>query len=322
MNKAHYQPIFIFLGIFTYSTSFTQPVSQVDHMPYKVYPHVNEELPNLPSPFIHENEEFVIAVTEESKYAIMDVTMSNDAGICKQLVIDEIDFPELAISGLHDSERLAKVTEITGWPIDSITKLGRPGALSHGGFMAANEDIISVLIMDNSLVNQLGFTHPQMAKPLFHVLNMMDHDLNLNRWNMAKHEWEHIQYFFYNQQKVKVKAYDTKGGQKSIFNDGLEGAFHVQLWRDLSEKELAYLTSAYQHLSEDDFERLVNLLSLINIGEMQPQYIMRYGFYEGHTVWRAEPIAISFIFGMKSIEDLDSLFGGHLDQKLIYEFTQ
>jgi hypothetical protein len=53
-------------------------------------------------------------------------------------------------------------------------------------------------------------------------------------------------------------------------------------------------------------------ISYLNIGEMQPQYIMRYGFYEGHTFWRACPVAISYIFGFKSLGELDQLFEGDL----------
>jgi hypothetical protein len=40
-------------------------------------------------------------------------------------------------------------------------------------------------------------------------------------------------------------------------------------------------------------------------GEMHPFYIWRYGFYEGHTAWRSDPIAIAFIFGLKSIEEIE-----------------
>ncbi len=54
---------------------------------------------------------------------------------------------------------------------------------------------------------------------------------------------------------------------------------------------------------------------------MQPQYIMRYGFYEGHTFWRADPIAISFIFGFKSLEELDVIFEGKLF-KTLYRIVQ
>ncbi len=66
------------------------------------------------------------------------------------------------------------------------------------------------------MVRRLGLTHPRLARPLFHVLNMMEEDLRLNRWNMAGHRWENITSFYYQGKKVFVEAEDTKGGQKSI----------------------------------------------------------------------------------------------------------
>jgi hypothetical protein len=54
----------------------------------------------------------------------------------------------------------------------------------------------------------------------------------------------------------------------------------------------------------------------MRIGEIQPYYVMRYGFYEGHTMWRADPIAISFIFGLKSLEEMDHDVEGDLYRNL------
>ena len=296
---------------------------QVDSIHYKIYPEVNDVKPEFPSPFADDNgEEYVVAVTKEDKYAIIPVTLSNEHGMCKQLVVNSEDFPELAKTGLHSEERLNQITEVTGWSVDTITKLGLPGGLSYDGFIAQDEDIISVIKGDNHIVKKLGFTHPQMAKPLFHVLNMMDADLDLNRWNMAKHQWENIQYFFYNNQKVLVLAYDTKGGQKSIFNDGIEGAFHIKLWREPDANENEYLKKHYGHLSEDEFTSFITLLSKIETGEMEPQYIMRYGFYEGHTGWRTDPVSISYVFGLKRLKELDKTFDGKLDKVLTGHFTK
>jgi hypothetical protein len=44
---------------------------------------------------------------------------------------------------------------------------------------------------------------------------------------------------------------------------------------------------------------------------------MRYGFYEGHTFWRVDPVAMAFIFGFKSLEELDGIFEGKLDKVLV-----
>ena len=297
-------------------------IQEVDRITYDTYPEIIDEKPNVPSPFICGSREYVTAATKTQKYAIIDVTLSNDRGICKQLIIDTLDFPALVKNGLHNQMNMLKTNEITGWSVDTISLLGQPGRLSSGGFMAEGEDIIAVISSDNEIISRLGFTHPEMAKPLFHVLNMMDHDLKLNRWNMAKHEWEHVQHFYYHGEKVNVIAYDTKGGQKSIFNDGLGGAFHIRLWREPSDEELDYLEQHYSNLPEEEFEQMVELLSMINIGELQPQYIMRYGFYEGHTYWRAEPIAIAFIFGMLPLDEIDAKLGNDLYGMLTGYFAQ
>lgn len=296
---------------------------QVDSIPYKIYPQVNDTKPNLPSPFItNGGREFVIAVTKEEKYAIIQVTFSNNREICQQLIVDTTDFPLLAQTGLHSEERLDQVKTITGRSVEEITELGRPNGLSQAGFMAQDENIISVIKADNRIVSQLGHTHPQLAKPLFHVLNMMDTDLLLNRWNMSKHRWENIRYFYYNRHKVFVEVEDTKGGQKSIFNDNIEGGFYIQLWREFDAQEIQFLKEHYGHLSPKEFNELKTQLSFINTGEIEPQYIMRYGFYEGHTFWRTDPIAIAFIFGLKSLDELNRIFEGKLYEILTNHFTE
>jgi hypothetical protein len=256
----------------------------------------------------------VYHVTKDNKHAIIPVTLSNNKGICKQLIIDSLDFPDLVKNGLHSEKNLNQLQTITGWSLDTITKLGRPEGLSHSGFMAKDENILSVIKGDNQIVKKLKLTHPQLATPLFHVLNMMDIDLSLNRWNMARHQWDNITAFKYKGEKVHVEAYDTKGGQQSIFNDGIQGSFHIKLWHEFDASELEFLNEHYGHLTAESLEAFKKGLRFLNIGEMQPQYIMRYGFYEGHTYWRACPIAISFIFGFKSLEELDNLFEGKLEE--------
>lgn len=291
-------------------------------LPYKVYPNVNDNKPNLPSPFIANNKnEYVIAVTNKEKYAVIPVTLHDGRDICKQLVVDSTDFPVLAETGLHDEKTLKKIKFITGRSVEEITKLARPGGLSSSGFIADDEDILSVLNGDNTIVKRLGFFHPQMAKPLFHVLNMIDEDLALNRWNMAKHQWENIKYFFYNGKKVFVDAEDTKGGQKSIFADGIEGGFYIQIWRMLEKDEMDFLRQKYSYLSARQFGELEQKLCYIHMGEMQAQYIQRYGFYEGHTFWRTDPVTISYIFGMRTLQQIENEFSGQLYEILCNHFV-
>ena len=47
---------------------------------------------------------------------------------------------------------------------------------------------------------------------------------------------------------------------------------------------------------------------------------MRYGFYEGHTDYRCDPVAIAFIFGIKNIEEIDKVFEGKLYKTLTKHF--
>ena len=67
---------------------------------------------------------------------------------------------------------------------------------------------------------------------------------------------------------------------------------------------------------------LLDKLSFINSAEMEPYYIQWYGFYEGHTFWRTDPLASAFIFGLKSIEEMERAFPGRLYQVLTTEFTE
>ena len=296
---------------------------QVNEITCRIYPQVNETRPDLPSPFKSgDDQEFVVAVTREGKYAVVPVTPSNDRKICKQLIVDFEDFPSLAATGLHSETELNRIETITGRSLDEITALGRPDALSYNGFMAEDETILSVIKADNMVVRRLGLTHPQMAKPLFHLLNLMETDLELNRWNLARHRWEHIQYFIYNGRKVFVEAQDTKGGQQSIFDDGIKGGFYINVRSDLSTDETAYLNQRYGHLPPEEFAEMIQVLSSFNTGEIQPQYIMRYGFYEGHTFWRVDPISLAFIFGMKDLVEIEDVFTGELDTILTNHFTE
>ena len=67
---------------------------------------------------------------------------------------------------------------------------------------------------------------------------------------------------------------------------------------------------------------MIERLTHIQIGEMVPYYIMRYGFYEGHTDWRGDPVSTAFVFGLKDLQDLHKAFAGKLDEVLATHFTR
>ena len=243
----------------------------------------------------------------------------NQWGKGRQLEIDVGDFPTLAQTGLHSDAELSCTKMITGRSIVEIIELGRPERSSGAGFMSDDEDIISVIKGDNRLVERLGLKHPQTAKPLFHIWNMILRDVELNRLGRF---WEHFEYILYKGQKVSVKAEGTKGWQESIFDDEILGKFQIEIWREPDRNEKAFLREKYPDLTEDQMASLLKKLSHIISGEMVPYYIMRYGFYEGHTEYRADPIAITWIFGLKSLEQIETAFPGRLDEVLTQHFTR
>jgi hypothetical protein len=139
----------------------------------------------------------------------------------------------------------------------------------------------------------------------------------------AEHRWKNIQSVLYNGKTVLLNAGDTKGAQRSIFDDGLDdGSFWIEIGRNLEAGERAFLADKYGHLAPEQRGVLVKRLSSITTGEMEPHYIMWYGFYEGHTGWRADPLAIAFIFGLRSLEELEQAFPGGLYEALTEHYSR
>ena len=238
-----------------------------------------------------------------------------------QLTVDEADFPTLSSTGLHSGKELDETRTITGRAVAEITALGRPESSSGVGFMAKDEDIISVLKGDNCLVRSLGLTHPDLARPMYHMWNLVLEQTKA--FQAEQRPWADVEYFLYNGKKVffaEINA--TKGWQESIFADEIMGGYHIRIHRELDAAEKALLEAKYGYLNSDQFQELIQILSHIHTGEMEPYYIMRYGFYEGHTDYRADPIAIAFIFGLKSLAEIEAAFPGKLYEVLTSHFSR
>ena len=296
---------------------------------YLCYPATFDAKPDIPSPHTTlDGIEVVTAFTKDEKYVIVPVTVENGKplnykqnqwGKGLQLQIDAVDFHTFARTGIHSESELNRTKIITGRSIVEITELGRPGRSSGAGFMSDDEDIVSVIRGDNRIANQLRLKHPQMAKPLFHIWNMILRDNELGKLGRF---WQHFEYILYNGQKVFVKAEGTKGWQESIFGDEILGKFQIEIRREPNQDEKSFLRKKYPDLTKDQVGTLIKKLSYIHISEMVPYYIMRYGFYEGHTDYRADPIVIAWIFGLKSLEQIEAAFPGRLDEVLTKHFTQ
>ncbi len=295
-----------------------------------LYPETTAEPPSLASPAkLPDGTVVVVALMKDGRYGVVPVTVENISpnlaygrrkiGKGRQLDVDANDFPTLARTGLHAEEELDGAERITGKLLEVITELGRPANASGAGFMAADEDIISVLRGDNRLVAQLGLTHPEMAKPLFHIWNLILQEYELGR---IGRNWDNVRHVLYNGRKVRFgEVHPTRGFQGSIFNDEIIGAFDINFFREMDESEKTFLREKYPNLSEEQITELVKKLSHILTGEMEPYYVMRYGFYEGHTAYRVDPLAIAVIFGLRSLEEIEAAFPGRLYETLTAHFT-
>ena len=294
-----------------------------------VYPQTVGQVPDNPSPCRADNgTEWVTARCRDGRYALVEVTVPDwNRGEVKYfganiLAVDKADFPSLALTGLHDGEELTRTRTINGRSLAEITEMARPGRLSHSGFLAEDEDIVSVLKGDDRLVRKLGLTHPQLARPLLHMWNVILQEQKHGQGVWGKgHAWVHFDHFLYNGRKISYEAHFTKGGQKSPFADGIEGGAHVFLKREMEPGEAEFLADRYSRLGAEKLEALKGLLFSLTSGELEPFYILRYGFYEGHTAWRVDPLAIASIFGLRFLEELEKAFPGQLDEVMTAHFA-
>jgi hypothetical protein len=288
----------------------------------KLFPHMYDRMPQIPSPYtMKDGTEIVLAFTKDKKYVYYPVTVENSEPLIyargggqmakgSQLEIDAADFPALADTGRHSEIELDQTKTITGRSVGIVTEIGRPERSSGAGFMGDDEDIISVLKGDNRLVQKMGLTHPQTAKALFHV------------WNLVFLPYQDIEFLMYNGKEILFEIQGSRGWQDSLFNDEIQGQHTLKIWRELEPDEREFLNEKYSRLNEEQMARLVEDLSIITTGEMAFYYIMRYGFYEGHTDFRTDPIAVAFIFGLRSLEDIDHALGGSLFKALNEHFTR
>jgi hypothetical protein len=262
---------------------------------FNLYPNTYDVSPEFPSPYtLKDGTEIVLAFTLDKKYVLFPVTVENGEpqdyrnrqwwSKGRQLEVDASDFPTLAETGLHSEKELDKTKTITGRSVEEITEIGRPERYSGVGFMSQDEDIISVL------------------RGEFNIILAVKKDSE--RGNMKGLQ--------YNQRTISLKFWGHKGWQESIFNDEILGYWEIEMSRELDQKEKDFLLKEYPDLTEEGMDRLIKKISYIHTAEMAPYYIMRYGFYEGHTDYRADPIAIAFIFGLRSLEEIESAFKGEL----------
>lgn len=137
--------------------------------------------------------------------------------------------------------------------------------------MAVDEDVHSVLQTDHQMVRRIGLKHPDLARPLFHVWNLLLRQYELGRLGRFKDD---ISSIWYHGREIHLRSQRTKGFQESIFHDKIKGALDIQLWRDMDDGEREFLNAAYMHLGAAEREAMAGRLTRLRTREMQPYYIM------------------------------------------------
>ncbi len=302
----------------------------IDNELLSYYPELLSEIPDLPSPALTDDgREVVLAKLQDSLYAWFDATVENGdtfdyklglLGKGNQLLADETDFPAFARRGIHSDWELANTKTITGRSVSLITVDGRPGRSSGAGFMAADETILSVIAQDNHTVKNLGLTHPDLARPLFHLWNSARINGSENE-SIPADERMNISALVYNGHEVAVHITGSRGWQESIFSDEILGTGHIEIRREPDNEEMEFLKQQYEQLTPEQFEGMKEKLTHLHTGEMVLFYINRYGFYEGHTDFRADPVTIAFIFGLRSVKELHEAANGNFYQYFTSHFT-
>ncbi len=319
----------IFIGILIISgCSITKqsqdyPVVEIDSL--SIFPQLDSVKSDMPSPVIsRDGREIIMAQLQNAMYCWFDATVENADtlnykekwdGKGMQLLSDNNDFPNLTRTGLHSERELRNTWTITGKSVSQITVDGRPGRSSGAGFMAADETIMSVIWADNKTVKKLGLTHPDLARPLFHLWN-------IGRLLEKQGSVYQLKGLVYNMHELNAILPENRGWQESIFNDEILGSYHIEVSRNLLPEEEEFLKDNYGHLSEKELNAFKQKLSFIHTGEMVPFYINRYGFYEGHTGYRGDPLSIAFVFGLRTIEEINQAADGDLYKYYTSHFTK
>jgi len=314
----------LFILFFLVDVCYAQKTIQYKDSTLKLYPYEYSGKIDIKSPVNIDNREYLLAKTVNGKFTMIDVSVENGKpynyygnvrGKGNQLYVDETDFPTLAKTGLHSNQELDNTKSITGRSIAEITMRGRPNRMSGAGFMADDEDIISVLKGDNNLVSKMNLAHPDLAKTIFHFWNIIQIKEEIeNEFNISTPDIDSI---YYNNKAIRYIVPSCKGWQDSVFEDTVMGECHLEMHVSLTKSESKFIRDNFKQLTAEQKDDLVKRLTNLHTGEMAAYYIQKYGFYEGHTDYRADPIVLAYIFGLKSLQEIYKAYDGKVYENII-----
>lgn len=191
-------------------------------------------------------------------------------------VPSSVDPGGLVIAGDNSSDVIRDLTSINGLSIPELEQLMRPRnkdkRSSVAGFLGADESLIDLLVEDNDFVHSLGLTHRELAIPLLQLFR----------------------------KALGNRKESPPGSNQYIANfshAGINWSVKMQFWDGLQHSPFNDETSA----SSDYVITNVDNGHILNVPELVPTMIERYGFYEGHgTNYRVSPQDIVALLGINA----------------------
>jgi hypothetical protein len=175
------------------------------------------------------------------------------------------------INGKNSTDTIRNLTSLTGLPIEELERKMLPDERtfselkareyhgsndSFGGFIKPGESLIEIMASDNDYVLGRGYTHQDVAKPMFRILNA----LTLTK----KHRLKLLRFKFDDETYIVDRA-GFPMFQDSPFNDGIS------------------TPGSNVHLTKESTGDKFSFAALC------PFLIHRYGFYEGNVPYRVDP---------------------------------
>ncbi len=165
--------------------------------------------------------------------------------------------------------------EINGIPVETLENRLRPDPdqksrfHSASGFIGNDDRLLEVLDRDNQIVNEKKLSHLELAQPLEKIVNLV----------LSENFYEGQSIVISDQTFIVSMEY-FMGYQESPFEDGLKGNIDITVTRERDKK--------------------IILFSMI-----LPEFIKRYGFYEGNVRYRVAPETIIEFFNLAPEENIN-----------------
>lgn len=219
-----------------------------------------------------------------------------------------------------DISSLDSLTHLNGVPIATIEARAKPGGWSTGGFIGRDETFLGVLQRDWKTISLLGLTHTEMADHLRTIRagarafygeqsGVTSYDYTQFPGMKALVEGMHGASFVHRPQTIRVTVETYGGHQEDIFKTG--GRMQLNQGVVVDSEWNWCRDFVYQNTTTG--QKITVPYGLF-------EYIRRYGFYEGTTAYRVDPLQLISVITGERREDIQMFLQMREVEALIPKF--